>query len=185
MITNLPKTEVKFVISAETEKGKGLVVGVVGSSESLGSWQVRDALILHTNPETYPVWSGHVYIDINSVVEYKYVLLLPSSSSPSGYKLKQWESHFNRKLTVTGLQMAVEDGTFGSDKQQIFIDEGWQGEDFQLRFRLESSFKRQDNHLGLTMKDESPERLYKACVIPKNVFLLHVLSKDNINLYLE
>lgn len=74
----------------------GEVVGVLGSTSSLGAWNPEKAVALDTTRETWPVWSLSMQVDeeIEEVgnLEYKYVVL------GADREIRKWESSgANRK----------------------------------------------------------------------------------------
>ena len=51
-------------------------VAVIGSDLALGAWDVNKALILSTNDEKYPIWTGTIEIfDSAPIAEYKFIKL--------------------------------------------------------------------------------------------------------------
>eukprot|EP00293_Proteomonas_sulcata_P006183 CAMPEP_0184322476 /NCGR_PEP_ID=MMETSP1049-20130417/124656_1 /TAXON_ID=77928 /ORGANISM="Proteomonas sulcata, Strain CCMP704" /LENGTH=150 /DNA_ID=CAMNT_0026643625 /DNA_START=29 /DNA_END=478 /DNA_ORIENTATION=+ len=62
-------TRVQFQVNAATNSGD--YVKVVGSVPALGCWQPAAGARLHTDPSSYPMWTGSIEIDSGSLVEYK------------------------------------------------------------------------------------------------------------------
>ncbi len=101
----------RFQIRAHTQPGE--VISIVGSTTELRQWEVNKAIVLKTNPDSYPLWYTDLDIDIDRVpeqkIEYQYLRCYPDGE-------KQWESaHLNRwipKESPSNL-IVVDDGNFG------------------------------------------------------------------------
>eukprot|EP00746_Dinoflagellata_sp_MGD_P139424 gnl/MRDRNA2_/MRDRNA2_72886_c0_seq2.p1 gnl/MRDRNA2_/MRDRNA2_72886_c0~~gnl/MRDRNA2_/MRDRNA2_72886_c0_seq2.p1 ORF type:complete len:350 (+),score=66.89 gnl/MRDRNA2_/MRDRNA2_72886_c0_seq2:82-1131(+) len=59
-----------FQLRAETQFGETLKI--VGSDRYLGSWNVENAVALHTSPFLYPLWTVEV-VGVSLPLEYKYI----------------------------------------------------------------------------------------------------------------
>eukprot|EP00435_Cladocopium_sp_Y103_P011872 s2168_g3.t1 len=103
----------RFQISCDTQWGEE--VCIVGNSGCLGSWNVRQAVVL--KPLNYPLWKSDE-IDVSDVgppeeasssskrLEYKYVI-----RGPRGVK---WEHGNNRWAPIDiGARLTIHDGCFG------------------------------------------------------------------------
>eukprot|EP00930_Biecheleria_cincta_P028706 TRINITY_DN2001_c0_g1_i3.p1 TRINITY_DN2001_c0_g1~~TRINITY_DN2001_c0_g1_i3.p1 ORF type:complete len:1158 (+),score=192.84 TRINITY_DN2001_c0_g1_i3:80-3475(+) len=87
----------------------GYHVRLVGSSQSLGKWRLRQGLPLTTSKAEFPWWrlEHPVSISAGEVIEYKYVIC--ENASGNTY---EWEPRANRTLKF-GIQTVVKD-YFGS-----------------------------------------------------------------------
>jgi len=101
----VPKKKVVFQVKCQTSWGQQVLV--VGSSASLGSWNIDRAI-----PLTYSndIWKSD-YIDAEPEFEYKYVI----EDHGSYY----WEQSPNRKLIVKFDLIICE--VFGSNKERISV----------------------------------------------------------------
>jgi len=97
---------VKFKFSKETNLGE--CIRVVGSHDSLGSWDPEKSIKLLTDPDTYPYWATSVLqVPLNTVIYYKYLYIKGETVI--------WESLPNRKLCLTQKRVVIID----TDKSYI------------------------------------------------------------------
>lgn len=99
---------VTFTVHCESAK-LGNHVRLVGSSEDLGMWQLKNGLVLTTSEAEFPWWrlESPISISPEQLVEYKYVIC--DNTTGNSY---EWESRANRTLKLSG-QSVVKD-VFGS-----------------------------------------------------------------------
>eukprot|EP01117_Protostelium_nocturnum_P004686 TRINITY_DN1699_c0_g1_i1.p1 TRINITY_DN1699_c0_g1~~TRINITY_DN1699_c0_g1_i1.p1 ORF type:complete len:270 (+),score=54.04 TRINITY_DN1699_c0_g1_i1:139-948(+) len=104
-------TSVIFNITAKTNFGD--VIYVVGSCKQLGEWDFRRAIPLKTDTTSFPVWSSVVQFPTSTAFEYKYFL------RDAGNEFIRWEPFpYNRNLNPVSLWMLVDDGVFGTSKEE-------------------------------------------------------------------
>eukprot|EP00441_Pelagodinium_beii_P017183 CAMPEP_0197658420 /NCGR_PEP_ID=MMETSP1338-20131121/45227_1 /TAXON_ID=43686 ORGANISM="Pelagodinium beii, Strain RCC1491" /NCGR_SAMPLE_ID=MMETSP1338 /ASSEMBLY_ACC=CAM_ASM_000754 /LENGTH=551 /DNA_ID=CAMNT_0043235005 /DNA_START=69 /DNA_END=1721 /DNA_ORIENTATION=+ len=87
---------VTFQVLAETKVGE--IIRIIGSSESLGSWEEGSGVELTTTPELYPAWTATVCFKAASrrsiiEAEYKYVRECPRGGL-------HWETMPNRQIRL-------------------------------------------------------------------------------------
>lgn len=89
---------VMFEVTAETRWGDSLVL--VGASTQAGAWDPqRTSLQLTTESASYPVWWLRCQLDLQSELEYKFVIL---RAADSGIRSIDWEPLcLNRRLVAS------------------------------------------------------------------------------------
>lgn len=99
----------QFQIRAYTQLGE--IIGLIGSGEELGNWDVDKCIRLTTSTELYPLWISSKQISFENKLEsgitYKYILLKPDGSI-------EWEKgDANRWLPPdSDSKIMVDDGSF-------------------------------------------------------------------------
>eukprot|EP00746_Dinoflagellata_sp_MGD_P016416 gnl/MRDRNA2_/MRDRNA2_137034_c0_seq1.p1 gnl/MRDRNA2_/MRDRNA2_137034_c0~~gnl/MRDRNA2_/MRDRNA2_137034_c0_seq1.p1 ORF type:complete len:695 (+),score=100.56 gnl/MRDRNA2_/MRDRNA2_137034_c0_seq1:87-2171(+) len=84
--------QVQFSLTCEATR-VGTHVRVVGSCKALGAWCPARGVLLHTNPEDFPIWRSDVQeLEIEEDVHYKYVVCTTEGQA------EQWEERDNRML---------------------------------------------------------------------------------------
>jgi len=96
----------------------GSRLGVVGGTPELGHWDCNKALVLTTDPATYPVWTGTFSANWGEPIQYKYVILVPS---PDGkLEFGSWEEHANRRFTPAGSDVTITESLGGPTTSIVF-----------------------------------------------------------------
>ena len=100
------QAHVKFKFGKETALGES--IRIVGSHDSLGSWNPDKSIKLLTDPNTYPYWATPVIqVPMNTLIEYKYLYVKGETVI--------WESLGNRKFYLTQKRVVIVD----TDKSYI------------------------------------------------------------------
>ncbi|XP_049849786.1 uncharacterized protein LOC126320379 isoform X2 [Schistocerca gregaria] len=128
-------TKVTFTLKARTETVDQNVF-LVGDTPYLGSWIPHQAIKMKKthvsvkNIDTF-VWKATVHLPVNIPVSYKYVIM-------GDNRLIKWEtnSHNIRNLIPLHKEMNVDDGEFGQDADNAWIDEAWLNNEIQIRISL-------------------------------------------------
>lgn len=104
-------TSVQFNVSASTNLGEQVVA--VGNCTSLGMWEPRNGLVLHTSAALFPLWRGEAAVPSGDAVEYKYVIVGPEGET-------RWEDDIdNRMCTPEGSRTVLEDGKFNVETARL------------------------------------------------------------------
>jgi lysophospholipase L1-like esterase len=102
----------RFQISAETQPGE--VIGLVGSTPELGSWDANHCIRLQTNGDRYPLWWADVEFQVQadspSTIHYKYVRLKPNGKV-------EWEAWGSNRWVPLEVNPPA----------AIVVEEGWLG----------------------------------------------------------
>jgi len=99
-----------FNVSARTLFGEQ--VYVTGNCKALGNWDPDQALLLRTDSQSFPMWSISAALESHTNIEYKYFTRDLEMGKPN------WELFIaNRKLYITSLWSLVDDGRFGTLKE--------------------------------------------------------------------
>mmetsp|Transcript_1376 Transcript_1376/g.3168 ORF Transcript_1376/g.3168 Transcript_1376/m.3168 type:complete len:204 (+) Transcript_1376:42-653(+) len=95
----LGKVAVTFEVSVphiRPAHGPPVKVMIVGSTPELGDWKPEQGISLITTPESFPIFTGVIFMEPNSKIEYKYAVV---KAQPGGDGLQsQWEAQ-NREIT--------------------------------------------------------------------------------------
>ena len=75
---------VAFTVSAAHMRHRpGCRVVVCGGHSTLGQWRPSQGLVLHTTPETFPLFTRSVYIEAPARLEYRYALVVGDAVHPT------------------------------------------------------------------------------------------------------
>ena len=75
---------VAFTVSAAHMRHRpGCRVVVCGGHSTLGQWRPSQGLVLHTTPDTFPLFTRSVYIEAPARLEYRYALVVGDAVHPT------------------------------------------------------------------------------------------------------
>ena len=90
---------VRFHVTCDSTK-PGQIVKIIGSIPIIGSWSASNALSMHTDEDSWPVWKAGALIDLQLLrklntrsIEYKYILV--DGASPPEF---QWETTVGNRI---------------------------------------------------------------------------------------
>lgn len=98
----------------------------------LGNWKPKDAVKMSKTPfQDHGLWEVSLDLPSEIPINYKYVIVGKD-------RMIKWESGKSeyRSIVPRGFEMIVDDGTFGQEAGNIWVDEGWLTSEIQLRVEL-------------------------------------------------
>jgi hypothetical protein len=100
---------VTFRVECNTTKvGDEIVLS--GDAEELGNWRESCAVVLRTDPSTFPKWSTTVLLRACECIEYKYAIRRREGEDPAAPGIVVWEGHMgNRGFKVPRRAHLVQD----------------------------------------------------------------------------
>ena len=100
---------VTFYVECNTTKiGDEIVLS--GDAEELGNWRKSCAVVMRTDPSTFPKWSTTVLLRAYECIEYKYAIRRREGEDPAAPGVIVWEGHMgNRGFKVPRRAHLVQD----------------------------------------------------------------------------
>uniref|UniRef100_A0A7S0MER2 CBM20 domain-containing protein n=1 Tax=Cryptomonas curvata TaxID=233186 RepID=A0A7S0MER2_9CRYP len=126
---------VTFRVECNTTKvGDEIVLS--GDAEELGNWRESCAVVMRTDPSTFPKWSTTVLLRACECIEYKYAIRRREGEDPAAPGIVVWEGHMgNRGFKVPRRAHLVQDVLIEAEQ---FTD-NWRSPRFLRMHRIDSS----------------------------------------------